>query len=656
MKLAQDNNIMLSNSPVPETHHFGVTDMRIIMEVLTKLYSNPIQTLTQEYICNARDAHREIKQSKKIEIVAPTLFNAVMKIRDYGPGLSPDRIKSVFIYYGASTKRDTNSQTGGFGIGAKSAWSYTDSFIIVSYHDGIKRTYNAHKSKGTGHLDKIAEETTNEPNGVSIEIAVNPQDVQRFRNAIIRSTFFWKDSEKPVIKGIDSSEMPEYKPKFTEFSNIHVFDYLPNVFDANGTNSVIVVDGIAYPNRHYTPKITQKVRGQYAIFIDTGHVDVAPNREELINDDKTKNYLIIHDNKGLCEIESYITKEINVLPSMKDALKVAAKLKTHFNTEIKFNNYIISHNEIQVFDFRSNHNILLGKCWLFSRNKLQKMEFYNVVLSEIDNIFYDDMPNEPATKKVWRVKKVLNAGNIRRFKLLRNDLDAQIIKDFGAKPLSSIDASDYTVQRQAKAAVQKLEICLHYFTYKLNPTQVNINNVTDTIVYDLHDSQTCTHRNSNKILKFINGLANYKVAFIAKNCEQKIKGNKHFIKYEDFVKNYNPSDNEIKYYFKQKCYFIHGLEKFNIISKEIKDKTLQFLFELSAFNPGNSVGNSILPDDFIKDDNKIVKQCKTLLEIEKFINKNYPLFSSFEVTELNNIEYRKDVIDYINHKYKENTL
>ena len=114
---------------------FGIGDVSTVIEILrNRLYSNPIQTLVQEYICNARDAMREANTWGKTPLVigVPNAVNPLFTVRDFGLGLTPDRVEKVFVLYGASTKRDSNNQTGGFGIGAKSAWSYTDSFTVTT--------------------------------------------------------------------------------------------------------------------------------------------------------------------------------------------------------------------------------------------------------------------------------------------------------------------------------------------------------------------------------------------------------------------------------------------------------------------------------------------------------------------------------------------
>ena len=161
MKLAEHSNQLATNVE-GETQNFGIGDASVVIEILrNRLYENKIQTLTQEYICNARDAHREVGKGNNFEVTVPNRLNPVFKVKDFGPGITPDRMATVFIMYGASTKRGTDNQTGGFGIGAKSAWSYTDSFTIVSTVNGTRRTYVAHTGvNNNGRLDLVSTDET----------------------------------------------------------------------------------------------------------------------------------------------------------------------------------------------------------------------------------------------------------------------------------------------------------------------------------------------------------------------------------------------------------------------------------------------------------------------------------------------------------------
>ena len=91
---------------------FGIGDPSIIFDVLrSKLYSNPILAICREISCNARDAHREMgKSDLPIQIYLPNNLEPYYKIKDWGPGLSPDRINSIYTKYGSSTKREDNLQ------------------------------------------------------------------------------------------------------------------------------------------------------------------------------------------------------------------------------------------------------------------------------------------------------------------------------------------------------------------------------------------------------------------------------------------------------------------------------------------------------------------------------------------------------------------
>src|SRR5688572_3249633 len=94
-----------TNATDAKSHDFKIGDASKIITILRKhLYSNPIQTLVQEYISNARDACKEARVEERIDVTVPTGKAPVFKVRDYGVGISPERIASVFVQFGASTK------------------------------------------------------------------------------------------------------------------------------------------------------------------------------------------------------------------------------------------------------------------------------------------------------------------------------------------------------------------------------------------------------------------------------------------------------------------------------------------------------------------------------------------------------------------------
>lgn len=124
-----------------KTKGFSVSDDPMLMSILsTGLYQNPLKSMIQEAVFNAWDAHKASNRTDKpIEIIF-TDDNQLI-ISDSGYGIHPDDMYEIYCVYGASTKRTDNDQTGGFGLGCKAPFAYTDSFRVTSSHNGKRHLY-----------------------------------------------------------------------------------------------------------------------------------------------------------------------------------------------------------------------------------------------------------------------------------------------------------------------------------------------------------------------------------------------------------------------------------------------------------------------------------------------------------------------------------
>lgn len=302
-----------SNTEPSKALNFGISDVRLVVDILSKLYAHPIQTLVQEYICNGRDAMREAYTWGKlpIEITVPNTLDPVFKVRDYGIGISPDRMENIFVNYGSSTKRNTNAQTGGFGIGAKSAFSYTDSFTITSFVAGTKYLYIAHLGDDGG-VNLISSEPTTERNGVEISIGVKPKDMVEFNNAVQRCVKFW---EEP-IKFFGSKSLFQLKPTLT-LGDMAVYE------EAHPARTIFLIDGIEYDLMNDEPNNYYRLRNSYdntlhsdrhtvAINVPNGHFKIASSRERLENNDdnKAKQTAMLNTCKDL--IDQVLKHKINI--------------------------------------------------------------------------------------------------------------------------------------------------------------------------------------------------------------------------------------------------------------------------------------------------------------------------------------------------------
>lgn len=279
---------------------FGIGNIAVVLEILrSKMYPNPIKSFTQELMSNARDAHREVgKDDVPIEVNLPTRLDPNFYVRDFGPGISPDRMANVFILYGNSTKRDGNEQTGGFGIGAKSPWSYTDSFCIITNtpetdDEGnekmISRKYIAYVDESrTGALAKVDQEETTEAQGTTIVVACKPNDHSNFAEWVRKTTQHWE--LRPVIKGVSDWEWEEISYAFEGEG----WSLEPKNRGYNYSSRTVraIIDGIPYilnwdnldisklPER--AREVCNNLRSYpLNLYFEVGDLPVTANREEI---------------------------------------------------------------------------------------------------------------------------------------------------------------------------------------------------------------------------------------------------------------------------------------------------------------------------------------------------------------------------------------
>ena len=172
------------------------------------LYSNKIRAVIRELSCNAADAHVVAGNANTPYLVhLPNNIDRYFRIRDFGTGLSKDQIDSIYTQYFNSTKTDTNDQIGCLGLGSKSPFAYTDNFSITSFFDGKKFVYAAFKNdRNHPAISMIAEEDTDEPNGLEIRMAVRKSDFYRFASEA-EEVYKWFKL-KPSFEGSNRPNLP----------------------------------------------------------------------------------------------------------------------------------------------------------------------------------------------------------------------------------------------------------------------------------------------------------------------------------------------------------------------------------------------------------------------------------------------------------------
>lgn len=166
-----------------EVQEFGIAQTAEFFTVLSNtLYSNKPLAVVREVLCNAWDA--QIVSGRTDRPVIVKIDEDKMSIRDFGPGIPHDLIHSIYCVYGNSTKENDGNQTGGFGLGSKSPFAYSDHFTVVNHYDGLKTVHAISRGSALtqGKPDRrvmVSVPTTE--TGVEVMIPVkNREDMHQF--------------------------------------------------------------------------------------------------------------------------------------------------------------------------------------------------------------------------------------------------------------------------------------------------------------------------------------------------------------------------------------------------------------------------------------------------------------------------------------------
>lgn len=249
---------------------FKISSNGIMIKALTsRLYSNPIASIVRELASNALDANPTIP----MQISMPGALSPNFSIRDYGPGLSPDMMAEVFCHFGESTKRNSNSQIGGYGLGAKSPFAYVNSFTIISHHAGTCTTYIASiGTDGIPGLHIVSSQPTTES---GLQITIPAADFSKWREALSQIEYF---SPTPIVDGV-----PYQKAEVIyEDSKCILF---------NKSSPKILVGPVAYPLD--TSKSAHLEDIPIALKFDIGEIEVTASREEIVYNSNTMDKILI---------------------------------------------------------------------------------------------------------------------------------------------------------------------------------------------------------------------------------------------------------------------------------------------------------------------------------------------------------------------------
>jgi anti-sigma regulatory factor (Ser/Thr protein kinase) len=292
-----------------------------------KIYSDKILAVIREYICNALDETVKYQIQKPVEVKIESIDGQyIWSVRDHAKGLSEHGIRNIFGMYFESTKSNDNNSIGGFGIGSKSAMSYTDTFYITSHFEGVCTKYCATLGGGQtgvpiGQIYKISEEPTTE-SGIEISLDVTRDSVTfhektwRFvQNLPTTCNIVYTDK----IGTVSGPALPKFQENLGDYS-ISLYEH-PSVSYQYTSRVAIRMGGVIYDYKPFVMDVSSP-NGYIVIDVPIGKLSIPISRESL--EDTPANSKILNDIQK--ELDSFITKDKTKLqtPNFKDYISSAS--------------------------------------------------------------------------------------------------------------------------------------------------------------------------------------------------------------------------------------------------------------------------------------------------------------------------------------------
>ena len=336
-----------------------------------KIYTNKIAAVIREISTNAYDAHIAAKNKKPFDVHLPTALEPFFSVRDYGTGLSHEDCMHVYTTYFMSTKTDSNDFVGALGLGSKSPFCMVDSFTVISYFNGMVRTYSAYKDEeDCPQFALLIEEETNEPNGLEVSLSVERDDIWDFEKEAKEIYGYFDDLPNINIKAV-----AEHARDYLNGYTIRNKNYAT---DTKWGNTRCVMGQVCY-NLDYHDVDHELSSLDMILYFDIGEINFTPGRETLSLDKKTVKAIKAKLDFVQEDIREQIQKQIDDCPNYFEAAKIWDGLDHKFRRvgmEYKDEPMGVRQIEPSICFYKENYRATIQKTLITSAYYDSKTEYF----------------------------------------------------------------------------------------------------------------------------------------------------------------------------------------------------------------------------------------------------------------------------------------
>lgn len=303
-----------------------------VLDILSKqMYKDKFGSIVREIGSNSDDSHIEAGVNKPIIVEYRHIEGEYyLCFIDEGMGISPSRWKDSFSKYLKSTKSKDNNQTGGFGLGSKSPFSYTDIYYVDTIYERVKYNYIMYKDEnGYPHEECLNKTETTKHNGTELRFIVEggywSNDYHEFKEAIVEQLTYFENVYVKNIHGFNN-EFQIYKGKYFKYR-----------LDTQLTEMHIAFGKVKYPIEWKRLGMNQ-INIPVGITIPIGSVDVIRSREGLQYTDKTKEEVKKAIENAMNELRGYVSGNCETIDEyIKRKKDKTDKLNIYINDKVIIN-------------------------------------------------------------------------------------------------------------------------------------------------------------------------------------------------------------------------------------------------------------------------------------------------------------------------------
>jgi hypothetical protein len=326
------------------TRSFSMSQSPEFFTILSNtLYRDKILAVVREVVCNGWDAHLMLGKSETPLNI--TLTDSAVTIQDYGPGIHDNMMAPIYCRYGDSTKVEDEKQNGGFGLGSKAPFAYSDHFTVTSCHEGTKSVYAVSRTGmdklGVPDLRLMVSSPTEET-GITVTVPIKKEDKDKFHNAL----------QTVITRGGINAVLNNHKPEVFPVESIKKFGIGFLDSDKMRKESIfwVLYGSVMYPVTEFEdvfPKLTrmtsaflqeqgesfyQKKSHVCVLYAPPNSVGPTPSREALSMtsqtienlkaiDLKVSNDIANDKRKGVMRVAKKVAENINSVNDLNMILK-----------------------------------------------------------------------------------------------------------------------------------------------------------------------------------------------------------------------------------------------------------------------------------------------------------------------------------------------